>query len=46
MLGAIPTVDADKQVDLICGNDASHKHPRVERRLARRKRFHVPFTLG
>ena len=38
------TVDADKQVYLICDNYATHKHPRVERWLARHKRFHVRFT--
>jgi transposase len=38
------TVDTDKQVYLICDNYATHKHPRVERWLARHKRFHVRFT--
>jgi transposase len=38
------TVDAGKQVYLICDNYATHKHPRVERWLARHKRFHVRFT--
>ena len=38
------TVDADKQVYLICDNYATHKHPCVERWLARHKRFHVRFT--
>ncbi len=38
------TVDADKQVYLICDNYATQKHPRVERWLAWHKRFHVRFT--
>ena len=38
------TVDADKQVHIICDNYATHKHPRVERWLGKHKRFHVHFT--
>ena len=38
------TVAADKQVHIICDNYATHKHPRVQRWLARHKRFHVHFT--
>ncbi len=38
------TVDADMQVHIICDNYATHKHPRVQRWLARHKRFHVHFT--
>ena len=38
------TVAADKQVHIICDNYATHKHPKVERWLARHKRFHVHFT--
>lgn len=38
------TVDANKQVHIICDNYATHKHPRVQRWLAKHKRFHVHFT--
>jgi transposase len=38
------TVDAEKQIHIICDNYATHKHPRVERWLAKHKRFHVHFT--
>jgi transposase len=38
------TVDADKQVHIICDNYSTHKHPRVQRWLSRHKRFHVHFT--
>ncbi len=38
------TVDEDKEIYLICDNYATHKHPRVQRWLARHKRFHVRFT--
>ena len=38
------TVEADKQVHIICDNYATHKHPRVQRWLAKHKRFHVHFT--
>jgi transposase len=38
------TVAAGKQVHIICDNYATHKHPKVERWLARHKRFHVHFT--
>lgn len=34
----------DKQVHVICDNYATHKHPVVQRWLARNKRFHVHFT--
>lgn len=35
---------ADRQVHLIVDNYATHKHPKVQRWLARHKRFHVHFT--
>jgi transposase len=38
------TVDAEKQIHIICDNYATHKHPRVQRWLARHNRFHVHFT--
>jgi transposase len=38
------TVDADKQVHIICDNYAAHKHPKVQRWLKKHKRFHVHFT--
>ena len=38
------TVDAEKQIHIICDNYATHKHPRVQRWLAKHKRFHVHFT--
>ena len=38
------TVAAGKQVHIICDNYATHKHPRVQRWLAKHKRFHVHFT--
>lgn len=38
------TVDAEKQIHIICDNYATHKHPRVRRWLAKHKRFHVHFT--
>lgn len=38
------TVPAEKQLHIICDNYATHKHERVERWLARHKRFHVHFT--
>ena len=38
------TVDAEKQIHIICDNYATHKHPRVQRWLAKRKRFHLHFT--
>ena len=34
----------DKTLHLICDNYATHKHPRVQRWLAKHKRFHVRFT--
>jgi transposase len=33
-----------KDLHLICDNYATHKHPKVQRWLARHKRFHVHFT--
>ena len=38
------TVDAEKQIHVICDNYATHKHPRVQRWIAKRQRFHVHFT--
>jgi transposase len=38
------TVPEEKQIHIICDNYATHKHPRVQRWLARHKRFHVHFT--
>lgn len=38
------TVDAEKKVHIICDNYATHKHPRVQRWIAKHKRFHVHFT--
>jgi transposase len=38
------TVPAEKEIYLICDNYATHKHERVERWLAKHKRFHVRFT--
>jgi transposase len=35
---------ADKQLHLIVDNYATHKHPKVQRWLARHPRFHVHFT--
>jgi len=35
---------ADKQIHLIADNYATHKHPKVQRWLARRPRFQVHFT--
>jgi transposase len=35
---------ADKQVHLIADNYATHKHPKVQRWLARHPRFHMHFT--
>jgi len=37
-------IPANKQIYLICDNYATHKHPRVQRRLENHKRFHVRFT--
>jgi transposase len=34
----------DRELYLICDNYATHKHPKVQRWLARRPRFHVHFT--
>jgi transposase len=38
------TVPADKDIYLICDNYSTHKHERVQRWLAKHKRFHVRFT--
>ena len=38
------TIPAKKQIHIICDNYATHKHPRVQRWLERRKRFHLHFT--
>jgi transposase len=38
------TVSADKQIHIICDNYGTHKHERVQRWMARHKRFHVHFT--
>jgi transposase len=35
---------ADKQIHLIADNYATHKHPKVQKWLSRRPRFHVYFT--
>ena len=35
---------AGKQIYLIADNHATHKHPKVEKWLARHRRFHVYFT--
>jgi transposase len=37
-------VPTDKQVHLIADNYATHKHPKVQRWLARHPRFHMHFT--
>jgi transposase len=38
------TLTAEKQIHIICDNYATHKHPAVERWLAKHKRFHLHFT--
>lgn len=38
------TIPPHQQIHIICDNYATHKHPRVQRWLARHKRFHVHFT--
>jgi transposase len=38
------TVDAEKQIHIICDNYATHKHPKVERWLRKHPRFHAHFT--
>jgi transposase len=38
------TIPADKDIFLICDNYSTHKHERVQRWLAKHKRFHVRFT--
>jgi transposase len=38
------TIPLDRQLHLICDNYATHKHPKVQRWLARHPRFHLHFT--
>ena len=38
------TIPPDRQLHLICDNYATHKHPNVQRWLARHPRFHLHFT--
>src|SRR5439155_313665 len=38
------TIPGDRQLHLICDNYATHKHPKVQRWLARHPRFHLHFT--
>ena len=38
------TVPADRQIHIICDNYGTHKHERVQRWMARHKRFHAHFT--
>ncbi len=38
------TIPAERQLHLICDNYATHKHPKVQRWLARHPRFHLHFT--
>ena len=38
------TIPAGKDIYLICDNYSTHKHERVQRWLAKHKRFHVRFT--
>ena len=38
------TIPAEKPLHLICDNYATHKHPKVQRWLARHSRFHVHYT--
>jgi transposase len=38
------TVASEKQIHIICGNYATHKHERVQRWMAHHKPFHVHFT--
>jgi transposase len=38
------TIPPDRQLHLICDNYATHKHPKVQRWLARHPRFHLHFT--
>lgn len=38
------TIPAEKEIYLICGNYATHKHPCVQRWLLKHKRFHFCFT--
>jgi hypothetical protein len=37
-------IPPDRQLHLICDNCATHKHPKVQRWLARHPRFHLHFT--
>ncbi len=38
------TIPLDRQLHFICDNYATHKHPKVQRWLARHPRFHLHFT--
>src|SRR5471030_1625703 len=38
------TIPPNRQLHLICDNYATHKHPKVQRWLARHPRFHMHFT--
>jgi transposase len=38
------TIPDQQQIHIICDNYATHKHPSVQRWLARHKRFHMHFT--
>lgn len=38
------TIEPEMQIHVICDNYATHKHERVQRWMARHKRFHVHFT--
>ena len=38
------TIAAEMQIHIICDNYATHKHPSIERWIAKHKRFHVHFT--
>ena len=38
------TIPVDRQLHLICDHYATHKHPKVQRWLARHPRFHLHFT--
>jgi transposase len=38
------TIAAEMQIHIICDNYATHKHPSIQRWIAKHKRFHVHFT--
>jgi transposase len=38
------TIPQNRELHLICDNDATHKHPKVQRWLDRHPRFHMHFT--